>query len=837
MSRVSFTACFVLFLAFLPMASVADDRPNILWITAEDMSPVLGCYGDTFATTPSIDHLAAQSVRYTHAFATAPVCSPVRSCLITGVYATTLGTHNMRSAFAIPNHVRGFPAYLRDAGYYTTNNVKTDYNTSSSGRLIKESWNESNDTAHWRKRAGDDEGKPFFSVFNLMTSHQSRTMQWPQSRFRDEVQSRLATAVIHDPAKAPLPPYYPDTMVVRRTVARYYDSVSVMDSQVGAILEELERDGLADDTIVFFFSDHGSGMPRHKRVLLDSGMHVPLLVRFPDKYAHLAPAKPGESVDQLISFVDFAPTALSLAGLDKPDAMQGQAFLGQNTNSLSPPRKYVYGHRDRIDEAIDLSRSVRDARYLYVRNYMPHLGWNERSRWPDLGEINHDFYRLSEDDTSLPVAVRQFIASNRPLEELYDCDADPHNINNLASSAAHAEILERMRAANQRHLAETRDVGFIPESVLWDRIGDSTPWDYGLSNNDNVVQSTINVASMVARASESRKVALLDSDDSAHRYWASVALIGFESPDSAKRLRQLAQLDPVPAVRTAAANALGRSGRLNEVADVLTGLLEHEELSVVLHAARTIELFGEQARFAVGPMRKLRQRVAAFEQSTSRVTFDLSKEADLAMFCGFSIDSFLAKLQEEAWIDLFDGESLKGWRSLADGQLAAKDGEITMHSDGKNLWLLHNRSFTDFELVAEAKMPADPYNSGIAFRCNETPSGRPSGYQCEIAARKSGMLYGIGKGWIWPDGDQQQEQFHNMAGNAFRPDAWNHFRIRCEADKIQIWVNGILTADVADSTFRSGAIAIQHHGRGALHRFRNLRIRPIKSLDTNEANE
>ena len=661
-------------------------------------------------------------------------------------------------------------------------------------------------------------------------------MQWPQSRFRDEVQSKLEPTAIHDPAKAPLPPYYPDTMVVRRTVARYYDSVSVMDAQVGAILEELERDGLAHDTIVFFFSDHGSGLPRHKRVLRDSGMHVPLLIRFPEKYAHVAPADPGESVDQLVSFVDFAPTVLSLAGLDKPEAMQGQAFLGQNDTTLSQPRQYVYGHRDRIDEAIDLSRSVRDNRYLYVRNFMPHLGWNERSRWPDLGEINHEFYQLSPNDPSLPTAVRQFIAPGRPLEELYDCETDPHNIRNLASSADHATVLDRMRRANQSHLAATRDVGFIPESILWDRI-ENTPWEFGLLNRDSVVTPNINIASTLGRASEYEKLQILASDDATHRYWASLALIGFEAVEAGKRLRQLAEHDPLPAVRVAAATALGRAGMLNEVAEVLTSLLEHEELSVALQAARAIELFGKEARFAIGPMRKLRERVSAFEQSASRVTFDLSKDADLAMFCGFSIDNFFAKLQAGPWIDLHDGESLEEWRSLADGQATSKDDEITLYSEGPNLWLLNNRSFTDFELVAEAKMPNDPYNSGIAFRCTEKPNGRPSGYQCEIAAEKSGMLYGIGKGWIWPRDDQQQQQFREMAGDTFQPDAWNHFRIRCEGDKIQIWVNGILTANVTDSTFGSGGIAIQHHGKGGPHHFRNLRIRTISSLDTNEANE
>ncbi|MBN1441180.1 MAG: sulfatase-like hydrolase/transferase, partial [Planctomycetes bacterium] len=222
------------------------ERPNILWITCEDMSPNLGCYGDAYAATPHLDRLAARSVRYTRAFATAPVCSPVRSCLITGVYATTLGTQNLRSTFPVPEFMKGFPSYLRAAGYRTTNNVKTDYNTSREPAIVEASWDESSESAHWRGRR---EGQPFFAVFNDMTTHQSRSMVWPYEEFEKRVQSRLPAGARHDPAAASVPPYYPDTPVVRRTIARYYDCISVMDLNTAGILEQLEADGLAESTI------------------------------------------------------------------------------------------------------------------------------------------------------------------------------------------------------------------------------------------------------------------------------------------------------------------------------------------------------------------------------------------------------------------------------------------------------------------------------------------------------------------------------------------------------------------------------------------------------------
>ena len=253
--------------------SVSPNRPNVLWITAEDMSPVLGCYGHPDAITPNLDKFSKQSVRFTHAFASAPVCSPSRSCLIQGSYPTSLGTQQMRSGFPLPAPMKGFPALLRKSGYFTTNNVKTDYNSGNYRDIIASSWNQSSAEAHWH--LNPESKKPFFSVFNLMTSHQSRTMVWPYDRFEKEIQSKLSENEIHHPNKINLPPYYPDTPVIRKTVARFHDCVTVMDKEVGEILRQLDEDGMSENTIVFFYSDHGSGMPRHKRALLDlSLIHI-----------------------------------------------------------------------------------------------------------------------------------------------------------------------------------------------------------------------------------------------------------------------------------------------------------------------------------------------------------------------------------------------------------------------------------------------------------------------------------------------------------------------------------------------------------------------------------
>ena len=505
----------------------ADDQPNILWITAEDMSATLGCYGDDYAHTPNIDQLATESVRYTHAFATAPVCSPSRSCLITGCYAPSLGTQQMRSAFPIPESMTGFPSILREQlGYYTSNNVKTDYNTANWEKIIAASWNESSAEAHWRNRSVAEKKLPFFSVFNLMTSHQSRSMVWPYEQFQSDVQSRLSAEEKHDPNAAPLPPYYVDTPIVRREWARLYDCVTAMDREVGKILEDLEADGLAENTIVFFYSDHGSGMPRHKRALLDSGMHVPLLIRFPEKYQHLAPAKPGETLDRLVSFVDFGPTVLSLAEADIPEEMQGQPFLGK---ADTEPRTCVYGHRDRVDEVRDLARSVRSKRWLYIRNFMPHLGYNQPTSWPDQGDIRHEFYRLTDREKMTP-AQWQFAGPDRATEELYDCESDPFNLTNLIASTdpEHQNKLMEMRDLLRKHLLDSRDFGFIAESEAWRITHGSTPWEV-TRNPDRTpdFKLILSAASLSGwEAEEHHFVNNLKDKDPHVRFWGALALGG-----------------------------------------------------------------------------------------------------------------------------------------------------------------------------------------------------------------------------------------------------------------------------------------------------------------------
>jgi len=632
----------LLLFILLSTSSIYSKPPNILWITAEDMSPVLGCYGEPDAKTPHIDALAKQSVRYTNAFASAPVCSPSRSCLIQGTYPTTLGTQQMRSGFPLPTYMKGFPALLRMQGYYSTNNVKTDYNSGNYQEIIKSSWDENSDSAHWQNR--EEENKPFFSVFNLMTSHQSRSMVWPHERFEKEIQSKLSTDQIHNPAKVTIPPYYPDTPIVRKTVARFHDCVSAMDKEVGDILKQLEKDGLSENTIVFFFSDHGSGMPRHKRALLDSGMHVPLLIRFPEKWKKYAPCKPGSTTDRMVAFVDFAPTVLSLSRSPIPDYMQGKPFLGPDEVK---PRTHAFGHRDRVDEVRDLARSVRSKKYLYIRNYMPHLGYNQRTAWPDLGEIRHEFYRLADPKKMTPPQWH-FAGPTRSVEELYDCDKDPQNLQNLSGSTSHKKVLNRLRRELNNHLKESRDLGFLPEYEAWRLFENSSGWE--LANSGKVdLQIISKAAEQVAQAKEKSLLVNLKSRNASVRYWGAIGLNAYqkEISNEAKKALRTALGDSSPSVRIEAANALILHGEVEDALAQLIKELKHQNLIVVTHAARTIELLGNKAIKAAEAMKECLIRAHEIRPPELSPVIVLPGDQDMAMLVGFSCQAFLNKIKQK----------------------------------------------------------------------------------------------------------------------------------------------------------------------------------------------
>jgi len=444
-----------------------DDRPlNLVWISAEDMSPWLGCYGDDTVPTPNLDRLAAEGVRYTNAFATTPVCAPGRSTLITGCWATEIGSMHMRTgkpsnaalsrnaeAYAgIPNYeavpppaVRCFPELLRARGWYCTNRSKTDYQFVAPATT----WDRSGGRAHWRGRP--DPEQPFFAVFNLGVTHESGTFP-----------ARKPTAKTCDPATVTVPPYLPDTATTRADIARTYDNIAALDRQVGGLLSELEQAGLLEHTVVMFFSDHGVGLPRGKRCVYDSGTRVPLIVRWPQ-----ALDRRGVD-DRVVSFVDFAPTALSICGVAAPAWMSGVAFAGTHAE---PGTGLAFIHADRMDSVRDRTRAVTDGRHRYVRNLMP-----ERPRLYNVAYAEN--VSMMRDVHALRASGRatadqwQLVDPIKPDEEFYDLVADPHEVANLIDDPAHRTRIDEMRTRLDAWMDRTGDLGLIADegAMVRDRL-------------------------------------------------------------------------------------------------------------------------------------------------------------------------------------------------------------------------------------------------------------------------------------------------------------------------------------------------------------------------------
>ncbi len=450
--------CIAIFLmSFLTVGGARcaePSRPNFLFIIAEDMSPNLGCYGDPDAVTPNLDAFAARSIRYDRAFSATGVCATSRSAMITGMHPSSIGTQHMRSKIVLPDTIRPFPALLREAGYFCTNRGKEDYNfTTRPDVWDAKRWQ----AADWTRRA---EGQPFFAIYGFPDTHESRLWKGSETKLVD--QSKLSAAQRHDPDKVTVPRWLPDTTEVQAEWARYHDLVSLMDDQyIGPLLQRLQDTGVADDTIVFFFSDHGAPFPRAKQWITEAGTRVPLLIHFPEKWQHLAPAMAGETSAQLVSLMDLGPSVLSLAGVAIPGHIDGSAFLGP---AAAEPRRSLVFTRDRMDERVDLIRTLRDHRYRYTRNFMPAVPAFPWLTYMEQLQSSKAFRRMQDaGDTG---RFGAFLADSKPAEELYDLENDPDEFTNLAADPVHRDTLERLRGELGEWMLTTRDSGFLPEQQL-----------------------------------------------------------------------------------------------------------------------------------------------------------------------------------------------------------------------------------------------------------------------------------------------------------------------------------------------------------------------------------
>jgi N-sulfoglucosamine sulfohydrolase len=437
----------VIFAISANLVQGAEDRPNILWITSEDNGIAwCSCYGGTNAKTPNIDQLAGEGFLYTHCFDNAAVCAPTRSTWITGILAVSNGTQPMRSRNKIPENIRYYPDLLREAGYFVSNHRKTDFNIG--GRPDDSCWDSAEGANAWRKRK---EGQPFFSVVNIGSSHEGRA----QTTTEKLLKAKLDTSHIE------LYSYHPDLPIIKKNYALYAQRIQGMDKTVSKILDELKRDGLYEDTIIIYCSDHGGVMPRSKRFLYSSGIHCPLVIRIPEKYKELYPAeRPGMKVDRLVSFVDMPKTWLSLAGAEIPSSFQGTVFLGKG---MEPEPRYHFGFRERADERLDCVRMMRDKRFAYYKNYMPYapagqylgvmykfpamLAWEEHHEQGKTDEITGRFFRP------------------RVSEELYDAEEDFDNVHNLIGDAQYKEKVHELSSALRRKQLEVFDSGLLPEKM------------------------------------------------------------------------------------------------------------------------------------------------------------------------------------------------------------------------------------------------------------------------------------------------------------------------------------------------------------------------------------
>lgn len=568
-----------------------EQRPNVLWITVEDLSPILGCYGDRVAKTPNIDFFAQNAVSFSNAYVSAPICTPARSSLITGVYASSMGTHHLRGVVPKSDKIKCFTEYLRKEGYYCSNNYKEDYNFITP----KEAWDESSKNAHWRNRKP---GQPFFSVFNLEMTHQSKTRYGLEKL--NEVNKTLDEDERILPGDVEIPPYYPDTPAVRANIASLYTQVTIMDKKFQEIINQLEEDGLRENTIIFFYSDHGTGLPRGKGYLHDTGIKVPLIIEFPEKYKHYSSAKSGAFSDELVNFIDFPPTVLSLIGIDPPKYMQGNPFLGKYRKK---PNDHVISIRDRRDEVLMFSRSIRTNKYHYIRNFFPHRPRMQRNFYSEITPIRQELRRL--DKLELLQANEDWLMKDSvPVDELYDTEEDPHELNNLSQKEEHQEIMELLKRNLFSWMVETKDLGLVPEYEMLEQSKGNAPYDTFSNSFDP--KPILDLVDKIGRGKQHINAFnfALKSENPIFRYWGATGLAALkQNAYESKKLLQFSLKDPVSYVRFAVSEAVCNIGDTKKGVEILSKGLDNESIINQLHASQILMAIGKDATLALPKMK------------------------------------------------------------------------------------------------------------------------------------------------------------------------------------------------------------------------------------------
>jgi arylsulfatase A-like enzyme len=611
-------------------------RPNIVWIVCEDMNPILGCYGDKLAKTPNIDKLAETGILYRHAYSTAPISAPARSCLITGVYPTSLGTQHLRQEQTIPSWMKTFPQYLSESGYFTTNQNKTDFNFSAEGVFNYHR----EDLYPWRQRT---EGQPFFSFFNIGDTHEGPSNSTENYQ---RVTAGLPAEQLTSPDSVTLPPYYPATSEMKKIWARYYDLAAAMDVKVGQIVKNLEEDGLMENTIIFFFSDHGHGLPRYKRWLNITGLRVPFVVHIPVKYRHLANDNPGTENSDLISFVDFAPTVLNLAGVEIPEHMDGIPFLGEN---IPAPNEYLFAARSRADDMYELSRAIHNKDFIYVRHFLPHLPYIQTGIINSDGKESYRELRRAMNAKEMPPSG-EVMWHSKPVEELYDLQADTQELNNLADSPEYATVKMKMHDLLQQQIMETRDAGFLFEPEMMMRSMGTTTYEMAHDPVKYDLGRILETAEMVGKAPVSEISDRLADRDSGVRFWALMGLMnaGEEAGNYTVQLERLLD-DESSTVQIAAAGLLCKLGAPENALPVLERWMNDDHLWLALYAARTIQEAGKKALPLVPEIKKTLDKLTVDPGSRKphAGARRVYRDGNFASFTGWALEGALQEMGAE----------------------------------------------------------------------------------------------------------------------------------------------------------------------------------------------
>lgn len=592
--------CFSLLVSILFVFGVGcktktEKQPNILWITIEDTSPqFIGCYGNEDASTPVIDKLAEEGVRFTNAFSTGTVCAASRSTIITGARTFKMGTGHQRSQYPIPDFIKGFPYYLKQLGYYTTNNSKTDYNIAEEKDFIKETWNESSDTATWKGRA---EGQPFFSVFNFAESHQSRTMSWTFEQYEKHVWNHLPEDDKIADNAFEMPPFYNDTPEMRKQFARVYNSIKLTDNRIGALLQKLEDDNLMDNTIIFFYADHGEGIPRAKTNGINLGYRVPFIAWFPEKFKHLSPWETGEITNDLISFEDLGPSMIDLLGGEVPEYMKGKQLFNATSKAKN---ELLLLSTDRVDNGLDLVRSVTDGKYVYSRNYMPFVPEVRYINYLEIADITkHMRNDLKHNKLN---TFQSSIFNERPYEVLYDIENDIWEEHNLAENPKYKSVLEKMRQYLDSTLVKSKDILFMPEYNMAELSETQTPYEYRLDDTNYNFNEIYKVASLSGKKGKDivkAQIEWLKHKDNIVRYWASIGLMSQDTSllkPYEKELNEALQDDYSPVSITISA-ILYKKFKSKKALQALDNFAKNDNWTLALTAINYMLYFEDRAPF------------------------------------------------------------------------------------------------------------------------------------------------------------------------------------------------------------------------------------------------